>query len=541
MKAKRKISLAVAALMCLSSAFSAACGKGDGGSASTPDTPAEKPLYTTDNYTFTTVYTSDDVKTLGKYNAQDPTLVPAARYEINKSIGNDAYIKLELESDVNLVGTISYFNATDPTQTNTEKFFVEANSSEYKAFLDSFRGGAYGKYKKVVTEITLQNVDEEKEGTVKLKSFSVSNRDYDPEYMMYIDDGTMRVGTSLSFGGCIRSIERIDGDVVEYLDDQSNIRIERDVDVDEVNVISDSVNLVNTYDLGREIQQSLYWTVKPANGYSPKGDNKYSSETEPNYNPIQCGSAGGIYPQVVDYAYSEDCIYVKAYGQDWFFENNIDYTYYENWFYFGEDGVLIVDNRITNFTQFVGTEKFPATGQETPAFYCVQPLNYFYCETKQGIIMDSELRSIPSTKDNYKTTINDYVSGGYHYEISTKNTPLNWCAFVNSNMFGLGIYSPNATQFNASRGYTSTSITERANTTVNSYMYEEDYGKITPSCWVSNYNYINANLTVKMVDFVPLEFSYALFAGDVDEMRDAFNDLAETGKMVKKELAWPTR
>lgn len=541
MKAKRKISLAVAALMCFSSAFSMACGKTDGGKTSDNEQPAETPRYTEENYTFKTVFTCDDIRVLEKYNAKDPSLVPAASYAINKSLGNDAYIKLELETDVNLVGTISYFNSTNPSETNTEKFFIEAGATEYKAFLDSFRGGAYGKYKKVVTEITLQNVDEEKAGTVKFKTLSVSDRTYDPEYMMYIDDGTMRLGTSLSFGGCIRSIERIDGDVVEYLDNESNIRIERDVDTDEVNVISDSVNLVNTYDLGREIQQSLYWTVKPANGYTPKGDNKYSTETEPNYNPIQCGSAGGIYPQVVDYSYSEDCIYVKAYGQDWFFENNIDCTYYENWFYFGKDGVLIVDNKITNFTQFVGTEKFPATGQETPAFYCVQPLNYFYCETKQGVIMDNALSSIPSTKENYKTSLNDYVEGAYHYELDTKNTPLNWCAFVNSNMFGLGIYSPNATKFNASRGVTSTSITEPSNTAVNDYMYKEDYSKITPSCWVSNYNYINANINVKMVDFIPLEFSYALFAGDVDEMRDAFNDLSESGAMVKKELSWSTR
>lgn len=535
MKFNQKLSLALVILTSISAVGFSSC-------KNEPESVEEtKPLYTQENYTFTTVYTNGETRITGKYNAQDPTLNGVEKYTVNKAINDNNYIKIELETNVDLVGTITYCNVDDPTQSNKEKFFIEKNSTEFKTFLDAFRGGAYGAYKKLVTEITLQNVDETTEGTVNFKSLSVSDRSYDPEYMMFIDDGTLRLGTSLSFGGCIKSIERIDADVVEYLDSDNNIRIERDTDTDEVNVISDAVNLVNVYDLGREIQQSLYWTVKQENGYYPKGDNKYSDETEPHYNPIQCGSAGGIYPQIVDYSYTEDCIYVKAYGQDWFFENSVDATYYENWFYFGEDGVLIVDNKITNFTQFTGTDKFAAIGQETPAFYCVQPLNYFYCETKQGTIMDNALSSIPTTKENYKTSLNDNVSGAYHYELDTKYVPQQWCAFVNSNLFGIGIYTPNADKFNASRGKTSTSFDEKDNTLVNDYMYKEDYSKITPSCYVSNYNYINTSITVKMTDFIPLEFSYAIFAGEVDEMRTAFNNLQESGKMVRKELSWATR
>lgn len=542
MKIKEKISSLTALLICFSVFGATACGGGGGDSADSSSLPdKETPSYTTDDYVFKTVYTDGEARTMAQYNAQDPTFNGVERYTINKTIGNDNYIKLELETNVNLVGTISYCDVTDPTKTHTEKFFIEKDTTEFKTFLDAFRAGAYGKFRKMVTEITLQNVDEESIGEVTLKSFSVSDRTYDPDYEMYIDDGTLRFGTSLSFGGCIKSIERIDADVVEYLDESNNIRIERDIDVDEVNVISDRVNLVNVYDLGREIQQSLYWQVTTANGYKPVGDNKYSDEVEPNYNPIQCGSATGVYPQIVDYSYKEDCLYVKAYGQDWFFENSVDATYYENWFYFGEDGVLLIDNKITNFTQFTGTDKFVASGQETPAFYCVQPLNYFYCETKQGTIMDNALSPIPTTKENYKTSLNDNVTGAYHYELDAKYVPQAWCAFVNENLFGIGIYSPNANKFNASRGRTSTNLSEKANGEVNSNIYQEDYSKITPSCYVNNYNYLNTSITVKMTDFIPLEFSYAIFAGEVDEMREAFNALQESGTMVKKELSWQTR
>lgn len=541
MKTQKFIVFILSGVLSLSTLGLAACKQQTDDNKSKDTTEKETPLYTTDDYKFTTVYTNDETAQLEKYNNQDPTLNGVQSYTINKSIGNNNYIKLEVQTNVNLVGMISYCDISNPDRTNQEKFFIESGETEFKMFLDAFRSGAYGKFKKMVTAITLQNVDEDVVGEVWLKSFSISDRVYDPDYMMYLDDGTLRLGMSLSFGGAIKSIERIDADVVEYLDEDNNVRIERDVDTDEVNVISSSVNLVNIYDLGREIQQSLYWQVTSANGYNPVGDNKYSAETEPNYNPIQCGSATGVYPQIVDYSYTKNCLYIKAYGQDWFFENSVDATYYENWFYFGEDGVLLVDNRITNFTQFTGTDQYGAGGQETPAFYCVQPLNYFYCETKQGTIMDNMLSSIPSTKNNYKTSYNDNVSGAYHYELDAKNVPQAWCAFVNSNMFGIGIYSPNADHFNASRGTTSTSILEKENTVVHDYMYKEDYSKITPSCYVSNYNYLNTSITIKMTDFVPLAFSYALFAGEVDEMRTAFNALQESGKMVKKELSWATR
>lgn len=540
MKTKKISAWILAATIFTGTLCTAGCNPTPNDDSSSADTPR----YTQENYTFEMVFEGGEKHTMDVYNPKEPSLNGAESYAINATIGDKNYVRLEIETNVNLLGTISYCNPANPAEAHTEKFFVEKGeeaTTEFRTFLDAFRGGAYGNFKKMVTEITLQNVDEETVGEVALKSFSVSDRTYDPNYMMYIDDGTMRLGTSLSYGGCVQSIERIDGDVVEYLDAESNVRIERDVDTDEVEVISDSVNLVNVYDLGREIQQSLYWTVASKNGYKPTGNNKYDDNAEPNYNPIQCGSATGVNPQIVDYSYTEDCIYVKAYGQDWFFENSVDATYYENWFYFGEDGVLIVDNKITNFTQFTGTEDFPATGQETPAFYCVQPLNYFYCETKQGTIMDDGLSSIPSTKENYKTSLNDAVTGNYHYELDSKHCTVPWCAFVNSNLFGIGIYSPNANKFNASRGATSTSINERSNTQVNEAIYQEDYSKITPSCYVDNYNYLNSSIMVKMVDFVPLEFSYALFAGDVDEMRDAFTNLQESGKMVKNELAWATR
>ena len=47
-----------------------------------------------------------------------------------------------------------------------------------------------------------------------------------------------------------------------------------------------------------------------------------------------------------------------------------------------------------------------------------------------------------------------------------------------------------------------------------------------------------------MVDFVPLEYSYALFVGDTDEMRAVFGQLEEKGindHLLDETKGWPRK
>jgi len=539
-------------LVAMTGAMACSCFK-KGEDSSSPDIQDVTPNYTLAHYDFETVYTNGETKMLKQYNKDVPAENGNVTYDVYSNIGSKNYLKMELETDVNLVGYIHYYNNADKAQTHAEKFYVEAGSTEFITFLDAFRNGAQGAYEKTITTVSFQNVDADKEGTFTLKSIGINDRSIDTDEYMYVSDGSTVVGTSAFYGGCITYLEKLEQDVYEYMDSDGNICIDRDVDPDSVGrVSSEKVNLVNIMDLGREIQPSYYSGVKKENGYDPDydpedKDSYYQGLTgEPIYNPIQCGDFGGHSPQIIDYNYQSDKLYVKMKAQEWFFFTNIQANgYIEVTYYFDENGSLMVDNRYIDFSQFINEYDVPMHMQETPATYFVYPFNYFYCETKQGVIFDKNVGEQNHTSVP-KHSIRHAVSGDYVYDLKGKTVKNGWCAFVNENKFGVGIYMPNADKYIASRGRKSVNYFSEAG---NSRYYEEFFqfgeDELVPSYAVFNYSYINPSLERRMIQFVPLEYSYALFIGDTDEMGTAFDDLKKSGKLTNAHLAedetmgWP--
>ena len=75
--------------------------------------------------------------------------------------------------------------------------------------------------------------------------------------------------------------------------------------------------------------------------------------------------------------------------------------------------------------------------------------------------------------------------------------------------------------------------------------FQFEDGQLVPSYAVFNYSYINPSLNRRMVQFVPLEYSYALFVGDTDEMGTAFKQLKDENILTNAHLAneetmgWP--
>ena len=510
----------------------------------------EGPNYTLDSYDFTTVFTDGATKTLRRYELNEPDKNGKVVYDVYSNIGNKNYLKLDLTTDVDLVGYIHYRNNADKSQTHSEKFFVEAGSTEFITFLDAFRAGAYGAFEKTITTISFQNVDATKEGQLTFNAVGVCDRKIETNEYMYVSDGSTVVGTSAFYGGCITYLEKLEQDVVEYMDSDGNICIDRDVDPDSVpRVSSTSVNMVNIMDLGREIQPSYYSGVGKENGYDPQYDpnDVYDGLSgKPIYNPIQCGDYGGHSPQIIDFNYQSDRLYIKMKGQEWFFGCNIQVNgYIEVTYYFDENGSLIVDNRYTDFSQFINEYDVPMHMQETPATYIVYPFNYFYCETKQGTIFDKNVGE-QNGRSQSKHTANQSVTGDYIYEIQGKNLKNDWCAFVNENKFGVGIYLPNADRYVASRGRKSVNyFSEKGNTIYYEEYFQFSEDELIPSYAVFNYSYINPSLYRRLIQFVPLEYTYALFIGDTDEMRSAFEDLNENGKVTNNHLTndetmgWP--
>lgn len=438
----------------------------------------------------------------------------------DKSVGDKSYFWLELETDVPLVGYIYYENIENPNQKNTEKLFIEKHTREFTTFLDSFRVGALGAFDKKITKITLQNVDA-KTGEVWIQSVGVTNRSYDKNQEIYISDGFLKMGTSLSIGGAIRHIEKLNEGVVEYIDEAGNVCIQPHTDPEKVETVSKEVNLVNIHDLGREIQQSYYSAVKEEHGYAPTEEVLYNADLL--YNPVQAGSASGKQSQIIDYRYSPTEIYIKTKPLEWFFDNRLSDSYMENTYTLDGKGTLRVSNRFVNFSQFTDMDKAGRNGQELPAIYIVHPLNYFYCETVEGNIFDPNLSDLPTTQA--KTGLSHQVTGSYHYAIARNKLSKDWFAFVNEEKFGVGIYMPNAQSYNASRGCKSSHYQNAWNTHYDRDLYDFSGYKYIPSAYTNNYNYLSAASALVMMDFVPLEYDYAVYVGTVEEMRSVFAKL----------------
>ena len=472
--------------------------------------------------TGTTVYTGSNAVTLEK----DATLEYAIQ---NGSVGSQNYMYISLETAVNLVGYLYYENASDTSVSHSEKFFIEAGATEFTMFLDAFRDGAQASYEKKITKITLQNVDEYA-GAVTLKEVIFADKTYDPDAEMKISKGGLTVGTSLGRGGAITYLAR-EG-YTEYVDGNGNMRVGKTVPSNAKKTFTGDANLVNQYDLGREVQNSFYWSVDEENGYTPSGDQLTSGDL--NYNPIQAGSSGSKEPQIVDYSYdaANAQIYIKMYGLDWHLENQVDPTYYEIWLSITEDGVLVVKNKITNFTGFTGTDNLEYVRQESPAMYLSYPLNYFYVVSGQGEIYDSNVASLENTSASKKTSLNDGVTGSYTYSLPSDQVANDWVAYVDSDKFGVGIYNPSADYYIASRGNTSIAARNEANYTTHSKFHGgskiSNYLNYVESCYASNYSYINTAINCKMEDYVPLEYSYAICVGTTDEMSSAFSAISDT-------------
>ncbi|MBQ8395256.1 MAG: hypothetical protein IJX49_06760 [Clostridia bacterium] len=521
MNGKRKFSLLLMGIITAAS-FSGCASAVTESSSSSPE------LEEKDGYWYEMLYEDGEEKSLASGATME---IP-----LDRDVGDKSYFWMELETDVNLVGYIHYENSADSTVTNKEKFFIEKGTKDFTSFLDSFRVGAFGAFEKKMTKITLQNVDS-KEGKVALESVGVTDRTYDTEAEMYISDGHLKMGTSFAVGGSVQHVEKLNAGVVEYVDENGYVRIDHGVDAAQVDVVSEEVNLVNIHDLGREIQQSYYSLVKEENGYAPKEEILYDAGL--SYNPVQAGSAGVKQAQIIDYTVSESEIWIKVKPLEWFFDNTLTDSYMENTYRLDGDGALLVTNRFVNFSQFKDMDKTSACPQELPATYIVHPFNYFYCETTEGTIFDSNLSPLPTS--TRKEGLNDEVSGAYFYALSREKVKGEWYAFVNDQKFGVGIYMSGADSYNASRGVKTTYYETQDNYYYNTGLYNLHGRKYIPSEYVSNYNYLSSSSILRMEDFVPLVYHYAVYVGTVEEMGTKFTALRKDGKMENEGLdMWRT-
>ena len=340
-------------------------------------------------------------------------------------------------------------------------FFLEAGEGTFSAFVLGFLDKIQAK------DLTSIRVDTCKNKNAEFVILdlttavvSVPNRDY------YISGSRYTLGIDLGWGGTINYVS------------------------DNTCPISGVTNMINKHDPGRLVQQSYYGTGAIEGVFEWGSFN--GSDTWP-YNPVQGGGKGGYPSRIIDFVVDGNCVYIKAQPLDWGKINYITPSYMENW-YIIEDDYIKVDNR---FVDFSGWEH-PCRGQEIPAFYTISYLDSFVWY--DGV--DSWTGDDLSWRHELNFWGDSQYSSECSFRIKVPNTET-WCAWVSTeDNYGIGVYVPNADRYSAGRYQYNGSKDASANAT----------------------NYVAPWKQIQLISYLPLEYSYLICAGSVEEIRSTFTE-----------------
>jgi hypothetical protein len=333
--------------------------------------------------------------------------------------------------------------------------------------------------------------------------------------------------------------------------------------------LSSSVNLVNIYDAGRQIQQSYYANVggdmnnaNGANGYQrgycyTGADDGYYWP----YNPVQAGDCADNPGQVVDYQITKDYIYIKARAMDWgkgwkeswagkyekkaqqlggmeklgLVEGGVTTkSYMENWYRI-EQGMVVVENTFIDWNGFTDMKTVPFHTNELPAVFVSQSLDRFVCY--EG--------SFPWTKGEL-TYYTDVASSLTDDSPSVYAHTEDWFAWVSDDDFGLGVYVAGVDYFKAGRTEPTANISRWKNTgAYNAPMVlDEELLSNKPypdsphtSCYVFNASYTAPVQFWTMKEYQKMKYSYAISVDYISVMRQQFQQLSQMEKMQNKLFA----
>lgn len=173
------------------------------------------------------------------------------------------------------------------------------------------------------------------------------------------------------------------------------------------------VNVLNTYDEGRYVQQSYY------------GDEDGSdwNGIPWRYNPVQGGSWKGVPAQIIEKKAGAHEIYVKTKPRHWATGALVEELTMEEWVTLEGDRA-----RIRFKMKYTGEKTHAPRHQELPAVF-VQPQydRLIYCDSDQRPWTDAPLRT---------------RTPGFPNEPAHFSEP--WCAWVDEQGTGVGIYFPHA-------------------------------------------------------------------------------------------------
>lgn len=287
---------------------------------------------------------------------------------------------------------------------------------------------------------------------------------------LYLENDKVKAGILLDMGGGISHYEKKDDGRDEYS------------------------NLLNSYDVGRLIQQSYYGIDKAPYVLGNMGGTPW------RYNPVQGGDIANNPSRIVDVSVSSSSIYVKVRPMDWGHDGHITPSYMEN-LYTLYDSFVKVDNRFVDFSGYTHTR----ASQELPAFYTVSALKVFSMYNGSSPWTGAAYSSYPDLQ---------FWAGNSSQNFALKDTSEYWYAFTDTSGFGVGLYVPGVTNVLAGRHVPDVQSTDP---------------KANPTCYFAPLR----QLTLKSGK--PLTYSYLICAGNIASIRETFK--ANRGLINNSSLA----
>jgi len=218
--------------------------------------------------------------------------------------------------------------------------------------------------------------------------------------IQYLDNGSIRLGVDTSKGGAI-------------------------VVLQPSGTLGSGSNVVNTFDLGREIQQSYY--AGPSS-FIPAGATQHPSWSPWPWNPVQAGDAYGNKSTLISSSTSSTQLYVKSRPKQWALQNVDSECTMEEWITLS-GSVATVRTRLTNAR--ADTKQYAARTQELPAVYTWAKLTQLKTYTGTQPFTSGSLAVIPNAGPPW----------------TTFRATEGWAAYVDSNDWGLGVFAPNNVKF----------------------------------------------------------------------------------------------
>jgi hypothetical protein len=189
-------------------------------------------------------------------------------------------------------------------------------------------------------------------------------------------------------------------------------------------------SVINIADEGRYIQQSYY----AGKSIDRKADGQSPSWSPWSWNPIQVGDAFRNRAKILDFQKNGNELYVKCIPMQWDMNNRPAEAEMEQWTTL-VGSVLKVRNRLTcHRTDKIYGDSI-LNDQELPAVYPISALKNLY----------TYLGKTPFTNANLDNPAVINLSSGFwgiYPEVSE-----NWMAFVDDNLWGMGIYNPKCVKF----------------------------------------------------------------------------------------------